>query len=722
MREGSGRRATFLALACALLLGRPLFGAPAAATTPVATYGQLQVISGQLCDSKGSPVQLKGMSTMGLQWYGGIVNDAAFAALAKDWGADVIRLAMYVGENGYATDPTLKQLVIKGVNLAIAQGLYVNIDWHVLTPGNPNDPVYAGASDFFKEMSATFGTYPNVMYEIMNEPNGKLDWSKDLKPYAQEIVSVIRANDPHNIILIGSGTWSQDVDVAAADPIPGNNLMYTVHFYSGTHGKELRDKISAALAKGVGVFCTEWGTTEASGTGGPYINASGDWLTYLDDQKISWVNWSLCNKNETSAALKGLQQAFVEGKGTVVQQKETPLVPAQLNATGVPYWPQDQLSVSGAYVRAKIRGEALPTYAAPLATWDFEAGQEGWAVADDSSAKPALAVARAETKALSFQADWTAPGVKDAWSTAPRLKIADTGIAIGTATAITFTMYLQAGETLTKDFEVDPVLQFPPSWWTQLPAVKFSYAGGEPVGNNLLKFAARDPVQAPADAKLGHVLLVVVGDGTGYKGTVAFDDVTIMGMSNGDASAKPAAAVADDPGVFTRLPWDFEDGGRQGWTVDGASPVQVKLSVGQAETKTLKFTYAWTNPGPDDPWNAAPRVSSSYMDLPAKNYSTLGFDLYIQAGAATTGSLQVQPVVQSPQHGYWFQLNPCNVDYGKGKPIAGGLLKYSFRVPLTSGGVPMKIDASIRNVILITIGLKTDYSGTIQYDNINLTK
>ena len=336
-------RVPCLALACLLVCGAALCAAPAG--SPVAKHGQLKIAAGHLCDAQGTPVQLKGMSTMGLQWFGGVVNDAAFAALAQDWGVDVIRLAMYVGENGYATNPNLKQLVINGVNLAIAQGIYVIIDWHVLTPGNPNDPVYAGADAFFKEMSATFGDAPNVIYEIMNEPNGPVSWSRDLKPYAQRIVSEIRAHDPDNIILIGSGTWSQDVDIAAADPVPGNNLAYTFHFYSGTHGQALRNKVQTALSMGVAVFCSEWGTSAASGDGGPFIDASEVWLQFLDANKISWVNWSLSNKNETSAALK----------------KQAPLVPTATNAAGLTYWPQDQLSASGAYVRAKIRGEAIQT-------------------------------------------------------------------------------------------------------------------------------------------------------------------------------------------------------------------------------------------------------------------------------------------------------------------------------------------------------------------------
>lgn len=714
MRKGSWWRVPLFLLPCAFAAGTPLFGAP------VDKYGQLQVVSGQLCDSKENPVQLKGMSTMGLQWYGGIVNEAAFAALAKDWNVDVIRLAMYVGEDGYATHPELKQLVTKGVNLAIAQGIYVIIDWHVLTPGNPNDRLYAGAADFFREMSATFGKTPNVIYEIMNEPNGRLSWKRDLKPYAQKIVSVIRANDPDNIILIGSGTWSQEVDVAASDPVPGKNLMYTVHFYSGTHGKDLRERVQAALSKGAAVFCSEWGTSEASGNGGPYINAAEEWLKFLDEKKISWVNWSLANKNETSAAFKALLQVYVEGKGNVVVQKETPLVPAVLGACGIRYWPQDQLSVSGAYVRAKIKDEPLPLYSVPIAAWDFESGLSGWGIADDSGAKPTVSVGTAETKALTFQGDWSGPAGSDTWASAPRLKIADTGLAIGPATAITFTMYLEAGKTVARQFEVTPVLQFPPAWWTQLPAVKFSYSSGEAAINGLLKYAASVPVKVAPDTKMAHLLFVVVGAGTGYKGLVAFDDIVIVATSNGDASIRSAAALADDPGIFKKLPWDFEDGSRQGWTVTADSPAQVKLTVAPAESKALTYSYGWKNPGPDDPWNAAPRISSSFIELPAADYTTLTFDVHFKAGAATTGLLQVQPVIQSPQHGYWFQMDPCNVDLSTGKAVSGGLLKYSFSVPLKSKGKPMKADAVITNLILITIGLETDYEGTVQYDNINL--
>jgi len=294
---------------------------------------------------------------MGLQWMGEVVNDAAFAALAKDWKADVVRLAMYVGEGGYAVHPEIKETVWKGVDLAVKHGLYVIVDWHVLSPGNPNHDVYKGAQAFFDEASRRFAHLPNVMYEIMNEPNGDISWAQELKPYAEKMVATIRTNDPDNIILIGSGTWSQDVDEAAGNPVQGKNLMYTFHFYPGSHRQGLRDKVQTAIDRGAAVFCSEWGTTDYSGTGPLYLDEAEKWLAFLDQRQISWTNWSLCDKHEGSAALISPGDALRSGKKELID-RETLMVPEIMGPDGYPIWTPDELSPSGKFVREKIRAGA----------------------------------------------------------------------------------------------------------------------------------------------------------------------------------------------------------------------------------------------------------------------------------------------------------------------------------------------------------------------------
>lgn len=275
----------------------------------VSENGRLQVIGPQLCNQAGSPIVLRGMSSHGIQWYGQYCSSGAIASTAKH-GANVFRIAMYTGEGGYLSDHNLKSRVEAAVASAIQNDMYVIVDWHILSDGNPMDHL-SEAKEFFAEFSAKYKDTPNVIYEICNEPNGNVSWSGDVKPYSESIIETIRTNDTSAVILIGSPTWSQDIHLAAADPISGNNLMYTCHFYAGTHGEFLRQRIDDALNSGIPIFISEWGTSSADGNGGVFIEQSKTWLDFLEERGISWCNWSLCDKNETSAAL--IPGASVDG-------------------------------------------------------------------------------------------------------------------------------------------------------------------------------------------------------------------------------------------------------------------------------------------------------------------------------------------------------------------------------------------------------------------------
>ncbi|MCY8452299.1 cellulase family glycosylhydrolase [Bacillus spizizenii] len=298
--------------------------------TPVSINGQLSIKGTQLVNQNGKAVQLKGISSHGLQWYGDFVNKDSLKWLRDDWGITVFRAAMYTADGGYIDNPSVKNKVKEAVEAAKELGIYVIIDWHILNDGNPNQNKEK-AKEFFKEMSSLYGSTPNVIYEIANEPNGDVNWKRDIKPYAEEVISVIRKNDPDNIIIVGTGTWSQDVNDAADDQLKDANVMYALHFYAGTHGQFLRDKANYALSKGAPIFVTEWGTSDASGNGGVFLDQSREWLNYLNSKNISWVNWNLSDKQESSSALK----------------------PGASKTGG---WPLSGLSASGAFVRENILG------------------------------------------------------------------------------------------------------------------------------------------------------------------------------------------------------------------------------------------------------------------------------------------------------------------------------------------------------------------------------
>lgn len=301
------------ALVCVLALGLCLTGGLQIAEAKTTTYydasaGRLHVKGTKLVDKKGHEVQLSGVSTHGLSWYPQYVNDKCFAQLHDKWGANVVRLAMYTEEyNGYCSGDAknrsdLKKLIKKGVRLAKKHKMYVIVDWHILSDGNPNSHKKE-AKAFFREMSREFKGYNNVIYEICNEPNNGTSW-KEIKSYARSVISTIRKNDKKAVIVVGTPTWSQDVDQAAADPIKGDNIMYALHFYAATHKTDLRNKMTAAINKGLPVFVTEYGICDASGNGAIDKKEADRWIQTMDEYGVSYIAWNLSNKQESSSIIK----------------------------------------------------------------------------------------------------------------------------------------------------------------------------------------------------------------------------------------------------------------------------------------------------------------------------------------------------------------------------------------------------------------------------------
>ena len=141
------------------------------------------------------------------------------------------------------------------IDAAVANGLYVIVDWHAHR-SYPEE-----AAQFLTAIARKYGHLPNLIYEPFNEPlRDGVDWTRDVRPYHLAVIGAVRAVDRDNLVIAGSPSWSQDVDAAADDPLPFANLAYTLHYYAATHGQELRD--------------------------------------------VGWMAWSIGDRDETSAALR----------------------------------------------------------------------------------------------------------------------------------------------------------------------------------------------------------------------------------------------------------------------------------------------------------------------------------------------------------------------------------------------------------------------------------
>ena len=268
--------------------------------TPVETFGALTVKGNTITGAQGTPVQLYGMSFFWSQWMGKYYNPKTLHTLKEDWRCTIVRAAMGIESGGYLENPKREQKHVTDlVDAALAEGLYVIIDWHDHHAENH----LRESKAFFAAMAQRYGQHPNVIYELYNEPI-KVSWSSVLKPYHQAVIDTIRLYDADNLIVCGTPTWSQDVDAAALDPLTDPNVAYTLHFYAGTHKQGLRDRAAAALNKGIAIMVTEYGTTDASGDGPVNEEESKRWWKFMDDHHLSGCNWSVADKDESSAALK----------------------------------------------------------------------------------------------------------------------------------------------------------------------------------------------------------------------------------------------------------------------------------------------------------------------------------------------------------------------------------------------------------------------------------
>ncbi|MFT4092956.1 MAG: glycoside hydrolase family 5 protein [Niabella sp.] len=289
---------------------------------PVKDFGRLQVTGTQLTDAKGRPVQLKGMSFGWSCFHPRFYTAGAVKELKEQWYCNVVRAALGVEpEKGYLQNKKASfKLITTVIDAAIKEGIYVIVDWH------SHNIQLEAAKAFFAKIAALYKDHPNIIYEIFNEPDYET-WP-EVKAYAAEIIKTIRAIDPDNLILVGSPHWDQDVHLAAADPVKGfKNLMYTMHFYAGTHKKELRDRTDAAIAKGLPVFISESAGMLATGDGPIDRQEWEAYIQWMKEKKLSWVTWSVSDKDETCSVLNksaasdgGWKDADIKESGKMVRR------------------------------------------------------------------------------------------------------------------------------------------------------------------------------------------------------------------------------------------------------------------------------------------------------------------------------------------------------------------------------------------------------------------
>ncbi len=292
----------------------------------VGTWGRLKLVGNQLSSEDGDPIQLRGWSSHGYQWTSDFYDSKNDFEAMKANGANIFRIAMYTQEKGWQN----KEWVQNCIDWTAELGMYCLFDWHVLSPGNPlqylkqqneNDLVGGKLKDgksqpvdaeaFFDWVSAYVAEnqYKHVLYEICNEPNGTGGTWANITKYASIVLPVIAANDPDAIVMVGTPMWSQEINTACSSPIVNNfglQLMYSFHFYAGTH-TDLIPRLKEYAGK-IPVFITEWGTTAADGHTGIYLENASKFIDVANGDNdgevlLSWCNWSWSNDEGSGSCM-----------------------------------------------------------------------------------------------------------------------------------------------------------------------------------------------------------------------------------------------------------------------------------------------------------------------------------------------------------------------------------------------------------------------------------
>jgi len=283
-----------------------LVGCSAEAQTPVQKHGNLSIAGKHIVDKNGAVTSLAGPSFFwsNTGWsQDRFYTKGAVETFARDWKAGIIRVAVGAQNDGSILkdrEGNLKraQTVIEA---AIDNGLYVIVDWH----SHQAERDLQEAQAFFTHMAKRYGHTPNIIYEIYNEPLDTTDWTRVIKPYSEAMIKTIRQHDPDNLIIVGTQTWSQDVDKVADNPIKGqSNILYAIHFYAATHKDYLREKAEYAMDKGIAIIISEWGTTAYNANGYVDRASTHEWMRFAKKHGLSHLNWAVSDKEELASMLK----------------------------------------------------------------------------------------------------------------------------------------------------------------------------------------------------------------------------------------------------------------------------------------------------------------------------------------------------------------------------------------------------------------------------------
>lgn len=374
-------------------------GSGASVAAPPASSGSLsiRVLGSHFVGANGAVVQLRGVNYSGFEsvaiqgWdpadpsgaQAGQAGGPKWSAI-QAWKANIVRIPLNeaswlgytctdTGGEVHNPDPggNYKASVQTQVDQATAAGLYVILDLHWAAPGNACPMLQTQMADndhsiaFWTSIAGVFKGYPNVLFELFNEPFLNFDFTGDpwaymmkgtggsfsgypatgntsvfqdvKQPWAiasyQAMINAVRATGATNVVLVGAVSYTQDLSgwLANRPSDPLNQMAATWHPYPtfgttwGTaayaqpnYAPGVFTDVQNILAAGIPVIATETGDQDSSGTvGAPLVSNVTQWADQNGVSVIGWA-WDVWG-DANNVLIKDVNGTPTDGYGQVFQ-------------------------------------------------------------------------------------------------------------------------------------------------------------------------------------------------------------------------------------------------------------------------------------------------------------------------------------------------------------------------------------------------------------------